>query len=153
MLLDATTGVHKEDVEAVAESVFATMMGLKVRPADRPFPGQAGLLTAAVYLTGERDGAVCIHCTPREACQFAGRFMGLPPVETVDNDVRDVIGELANMIAGNLKCTLAAGIKVSVPSVTDGPGYSLRVCKGSMTYQGAFDSEGGQFWITLIEAN
>jgi CheY-specific phosphatase CheX len=96
------------------------MMGLEVCALGRALSGPGGMLTAAVYLTGEWVGAACVHVEPEQACAFAGHFLGMPAPDAVSDDVRDVMGELANMIAGNLKCTLAPGIRVSVPSVTDG---------------------------------
>jgi chemotaxis protein CheX len=151
-MFDAATRVHREDLESVVGSVFATMMDLQVWPSDIPCPGSAGMLTAAVYLTGEWSGAACIHVEPEQACAFAGRFLGMPTPDAVNDDVRDVMGELANMIAGNLKCTLAPGIRVSIPSVTDGAGYSLRVCGARVVCRAGFHSDAGPFWITLIAA-
>lgn len=149
MLWDATVGMHKHDLEAVVGSVFSTMMGMDAWPSESPCPGSAGLLTAAVYLTGQWEGAVFVHCYPPQACEFAGRFVGIPPPETIDDDVRDVMGELANMVAGNLKCTLCPGIRISVPSVVDGCGYSLHVCGGHVFCQAGFHTDGGPLWITL----
>jgi chemotaxis protein CheX len=111
------------------------------------------MLTAAVYLTGEWAGAVCIHLEPQQACGFAGHFLGMPTPDAVDDDVRDVMGELANMIAGNLKCTLCPGIRVSIPSVTDGPSYSLRVCGARVVCRATFRTDAGPFWISLIDAS
>ena len=151
-MLNNVTQVHREDLEAVVTSVFATMMGLEVRPSMEPCPGAAGLLTAAVYLTGEWNGAACVHVEPAQACAFAGRFLGMPAEDSVSDDVRDVMGELANMIAGNLKCTLAPGIRVSVPSVTDGAEYSVRVCRASTVCRSGFQTDAGPCWVSLIEA-
>jgi len=151
MLLNAAAGMHQRDLEAVAGAVFTTMMGVDVCPSEAHCPETSGLLTAGVYLTGEWQGAIFIHCYPPQACDFAGRFLGLPPPAAVDDDVRDVMGELANMVAGNLKCTFSPGIRVSIPSVTDGPGYSLRVCGGRIVCQTGFDTAGGPVWITLID--
>lgn len=151
-MFDATTRVHPEDLETVVGSVFTTMMGMEVWPGEAPYPGSAGMLTAAVYLTGEWAGAACIHVEPQQACDFAGRFLGMPTPDTVGDDVRDVIGELANMIAGNLKCALAPGIRVSIPSVTDGASYSLRVCGARVVCRASYHSDAGPFWISLIDA-
>ncbi|HUB79366.1 MAG TPA: chemotaxis protein CheX [Bryobacteraceae bacterium] len=144
--------VHSEDLESVVASVFSTMMGLEVHPSTEQCPGLAGVLTSSVYLTGEWNGAVAVHVAPPQACAFAGRFLGIPAEEAVTNDVRDVMGELANMIAGNLKCTLAPGIRVSIPSVTDGAEYSLRVCHARTLCRVCFRGEGGPCWVTLLEA-
>jgi len=42
--------------------------------------------------------------------------------------VRDALGELANMLAGNLKSVLPSGVVLSMPSVIEGSDYSLRIC-------------------------
>jgi len=139
-------------LETVIASVFGTMMGLAVRPSHEPCPGPDGMLTAAVYLTGEWVGAACVHVEPKQACAFAGCFLGMPSPEAVSDDVRDVMGELANMIAGNLKCMLAPGLRVSVPSVTDGGAYSLRVCRTREVVTAGFDTDAGPCWISLVNA-
>jgi chemotaxis protein CheX len=150
-VLDIATHIHKEDLGSVVGSVFATMMGLDVWPSEAVCPGAEGLLTGAVYLTGEWEGAVFIHCAPRQACEFAGRFVGMPTPLAVDDDVRDVLGELANMVAGNLKCTFSPGIRVSVPSVTDGAAYSVRVCRGRVVCHAAYHTDAGPLWISLTD--
>lgn len=151
-MTETDTNVHREDLESIVAMVFATMMGLEVQPCEQPCPASAGMLTAAVYLTGEWNGAVCIHVEPRRACSFAGHFLGMPAPDAICDDVRDVMGELANMVAGNLKCTLTPGIRVSIPSVTDGPGYSLRVCGAHVVSRISFDTVSGPFWISLVKA-
>jgi CheY-specific phosphatase CheX len=76
----------------------------------------------------------------------------MPAPHSVSDDVRDVMGELANMIAGNLKCTLAPGIRISVPSVTDGAEYSVRVCRAREVIRAGFDTDAGPCWISLVNA-
>jgi chemotaxis protein CheX len=70
--------------------------------------------------------------------------------EAVTDDVRDVLGELANMIGGNIKSAVAAGLTLSMPSVTDGSDYGLRVCGSEIQDRLAFDSDDGPFWVTLL---
>jgi chemotaxis protein CheX len=120
--------VRLSELAQIVESVFATMLGLEAAECGKPwFPG-ADRLTSAVHLAGGWNGAVLLECDQRRACRFAGRFLSMDPFETVDNVVREVLGELANMIGGNLKRVLSQGIMLSMPSVMDGSGYSLRVC-------------------------
>jgi CheY-specific phosphatase CheX len=68
----------------------------------------------------------------------------------VDDVVRDVLGELANMIGGNLKCVLTRGIRLSMPAVVDGSDYSLRVCGAEIRQRIAFQSAEGTFWIAVL---
>jgi chemotaxis protein CheX len=151
-MIEAAVRLRPEDLESVVGSVFATMMGLDVWANDQPCPASPGMLTAAVYLTGEWTGAACVHVEPAQACTFTGHFLGMAAPGEICDDVRDVMGEIANMIAGNLKCTLSPGIRVSIPSVTDGAGYSLRVCGAHVVSRMAFDTSSGPFWISLVDA-
>src|ERR1035441_5371457 len=103
------------------------MMSLEVTECGTPwFPG-GDRLTSALHLAGDWNGAVLLECDRRQACRFAGRFLSMDPPDTVDDVVRDLLGELANMIGGNLKCVLTPGIRLSMPSIVDGSDYSLRV--------------------------
>jgi chemotaxis protein CheX len=74
----------------------------------------------------------------------------MDPPDAVDDVVRDVLGELANMIGGNLKCILVPGIRLSMPSVVDGSDYSLRVCGAEVRERLAFQCGEGTFWITVL---
>ncbi len=64
--------------------------------------------------------------------------------------VRDVLGELANMIGGNMKCVLTSGIRLSMPSVVDGGDYSLRICGAEVRERIAFQCAEGTFWVTVL---
>jgi chemotaxis protein CheX len=148
---DSTVSLQQKDVDQIVETVFSTMVGVDLEKTGIASTAPAGLMTAAVYLAGGWEGAILVQCFPRQACEFAGGFLGLPPPRAVTDDVRDVLGELANMIAGNLKCILRPGIKLSVPSVVDGDGCSLRVCRGHVVFRSRFGTAKGPFWLTLIE--
>ncbi len=138
------------ELAQIVESVFGTMLGLEIGECQAPwFPG-ADRLTAAVHLAGDWNGAVLVECDRGQACRFAGRFLSMDPPETVDDVVRDVLGELANMIGGNLKCVLTRGIRLSMPSVVDGSDYSLRVCGAEVRERLAFRCAEGPFWITIL---
>jgi chemotaxis protein CheX len=142
--------VRPSELAQIVESVFATMLGLEATECGtRWFPG-ADRLTSAVHLAGEWNGAVLLECDQRQACRFAGRFLSMDPSETVDDVVRDVLGELANMIGGNLKCVLSQGILLSMPSVMDGSDYSLRVCGVEVRLRLAFQCDDGLFWVTAL---
>jgi chemotaxis protein CheX len=74
----------------------------------------------------------------------------MEPPESVDDDVRDVLGELANMIGGNMKCGMTAGVKLSMPTVLDGSDYDLRVCGSQVQERLAFECAEGSFWVTIL---
>jgi chemotaxis protein CheX len=138
------------ELAQIVESVFETMLSLNAVECGTPWFPSGDRLTAAVHLAGDWSGAVLVECNQRQACRFAGRFLSLEPSDTVDDVVRDVLGELANMIGGNLKCVLTKGIRLSMPSVVDGGDCSLRFCKAEVRQRLAFQCAEGLFWVTVM---
>jgi hypothetical protein len=67
------------------------------------------------------------------------------------DDVRDGLGELTNVIAGNLKPLLPSGVSLSIPSVVEGRDYALRLCGGNLFETLWFEDPLGPFRITLVE--
>ncbi len=142
--------VNAEMVAQTVEAVFLAMMNLEVSPGETPWRPSQDQLTSAVHLSGVWNGALLLECDRREACQFAGRFLSMDSPKAVTDDVRDVLGELANMIGGNIKSAVAAGLSLSMPSVTDGSDYGLRVCGSQVQDRLSFQCEDGPFWVTLL---
>ena len=143
------TQVTAEMVAQIVEVVFITMMNLEVFPSEIPWSPSHDQLTSVVHLSGNRNGTLLFECNRWEACRFAGRFLSMDPPDAVNEDVRDVLGELANMIGGNIKCAVASGLRLSMPSVTDGSDYGARIC-GSEFHRLGFECEEGPFWVTLL---
>jgi chemotaxis protein CheX len=143
--------VYHDDLARVVQSVFETMIGLEVAASDAPWVHSPDTITAAVHFAGDWRGAALVECDARQACQFATRLMGIPLPAAIDDDVRDAMGELANMVAGNLKSVLPRGVGLSMPSVVEGSAYTLRVCGAKAVERIAFSSPLGIFRITLVE--
>ena len=134
----------------VVESVFENMLSLEVAECATPWFSGGDRLTSAVYLTGAWNGALLLECDSRQACTFAGRFLCVDIPDVVDDVVRDVLGELANMIGGNLKCVMTPGIHLSMPTVVDGSENCLRICGTEVREQLTFRLGEGLFWVTFL---
>jgi chemotaxis protein CheX len=145
-----STEISAEIVAQIVESIFSTMMGTEVSHCDTPWLSAGDRLTSSVFLEGEWNGAVSLECTQRQACQFAGEFLSMDPPGAVDDDVRDVLGELVNMIGGNLKSAIADRTQLSMPSVVDGSNYELHLCGSGPRQSIAFEFNGGHFWVTVV---
>jgi chemotaxis protein CheX len=144
------TEASVEMLVQIVESVFMTMMNLDVSPSDASWSPAGDRLTSFVHLTGDWNGAVLFDCNPRQACQFAGRILSMDPPDIVDDDVRDVLGELANMIGGNMKCCMPAGVQLSMPTVMEGRDYDMRICGSQILERVAFQCAEGHFWVTVL---
>jgi chemotaxis protein CheX len=144
------TEVNMEILAQIVKSVFVTMMNLEVSPTSDTAAPVGDRLTSFVQLTGDWNGAVVLECSRRQACQFAGLILSMDPPDVVDDDVRDVLGELANMIGGNMKSEMATGIRLSMPTVMDGSDYDLRICGSEVKERSGFECSEGRFWVTVL---
>lgn len=150
MTPDLQIEVNTAELKQIVESVFSTMLSLDLSLSGAAWFPSAQRLTSTVHLAGDWNGAVLIECDRTQACRFAGRFLSQDPLDSVDDVVRDVLGELANMIGGNLKSVLSQGIHLSMPSVVEGSDYSLRICGAEVRKRLTFDCAEGIFWVTVL---
>jgi chemotaxis protein CheX len=95
------------------EQVFATMLNMKIEPGEpifeHGFPGHFDGVVSFVGMTGAWLGTGGLSCSPAFARQIAASFL-IMDFPTVDDDVLDAIGELTNIIIGNVKGTIEQSV-------------------------------------------
>jgi len=138
-------------INQIVEHVFETMMNLEVRQADVPFPPAGDLITAAISLAGSWKGAVLVECGMPEAFLFTSRMIGIDLPTGLNDDVRDALGELSNMVGGNLKSVLPAGVGLSLPTVVWGQAYTMQICRAGRVRRWVFTCPEATFAVGLIE--
>lgn len=112
------------DLREIAEQVWSSYLDPEgdgpLLPAD---PETARFeVMASVSITGSWHGHVVFACTETAARNAAGAFLAMDAAEVVDEDMVDVLGELANIVGGNVKSMLPVGCFVSLPHVVMAPG-------------------------------
>lgn len=105
----------------VCANVFATMVdgepGLLRRRDGEP-PALVSPLHAWVDITGTYPCRVLLSTETATADRLARAFAGVEPGEELEPDeVADAVGEVANMLGGNLKALLPAGGSLGLPAV------------------------------------
>jgi len=70
---------------------------------------------AWVAINGSWPGHVVVTCSTVQARNIAAAFLGMEPADVAEDDVADVLGELANIVGGNVKSMLPAGCVLSTP--------------------------------------
>jgi len=130
--------------------VFQTMVGMEVHASEAPWPPGKELITASILLTGSWKGAVLIECALRDAYLFTSRMIDVGAPTELTEDVRDAIGELANMVGGNLKSVLPGGVELSLPSVVWGADYSVAVCHAGAVDRWVFTGPETIFSVVVV---
>ena len=143
---------HVETTRVISD-LFLTMLRMEVNPSDDLPAPHPGVLTAVVYFAGSYQGAVLMECSPDLAFHFTEQLMSIERPTAINEDVRDTLGEIANMIGGNLKALLPAGVALSLPSVVQGSEYSLHVKRSRVVTRIPFSTGFGGFSVTFIEVD
>jgi len=118
----------------VSESVidvFDTMLSARLDPTDRIPPDSLEKIrnVGSVSFAGDATGMVSIHVGDNFSRELAADMLGME-IEELDGDeeVRDMLGELSNIVGGNLKSTFTdAGLAcaLSTPSYTTGTDFKI----------------------------
>ncbi len=141
---------YRGDIGAIAESVYQTMLGIRLASRREPDESWTAGLTAAVYYAGTWSGALLMECSSAQAINWTAALMAMEPPISLD-DARDGLGELTNILAGNLKPLLPPGVGLSIPSVVLGKDHSLRLVGRCLAERLWMADETGPFRITLVE--
>ena len=103
-----------------------------------------------MQITGGWEGAVRLDSSLALARIAAARFLGAEPDTVSMDQIRDALGELANMSAGMIKNLLPAPSYLSLPSVADGTEYSFTICKSNVESEVRFECEGERLAVALL---
>jgi chemotaxis protein CheX len=76
---------------------------------------------ATVSITGSWHGHLVYACSTLAAKRAAAAFLAMEVDEVGQEDIQDVLGELANIIGGNVKAMLPNGCFLSLPTVVMAP--------------------------------
>lgn len=114
------------------EQVFATMLNMEIEPGapifEHDFPGHFDGVVSFVGMAGEWLGTGGLCCSSSFARRIAASFL-MMEFPAVDDDVLDAIGELTNIIIGNLKGTIEQSVgpmALSTPTCIVGQGLTAR---------------------------
>jgi chemotaxis protein CheX len=116
----------EEDLCEIAVSIWESLFTVPLqRVASEPaIPGP--VITGCVTIEGAWHGAVMLTCERSLATVLAAElFDSEEPVTQAD--VRDTLGEVTNMLAGNFKALLAHPSHISLPTVAVGAHYDVTV--------------------------
>lgn len=141
------------DLQSITHEIWAAVLGIDLHAkldADTHHPDDR-VVTGAVQITGDWSGAVTVQISESFAKQAAAMMFAMDADEVSDEDVADMVGELANMTGGNVKSGIGGSCQLSLPSVTAGRDYRLSIPGSQVRTRLAFDADGELVVVTLLE--
>ena len=141
-----------DDLDNIAEQVWSAFLAdgsEAVVDSAEPVTTPAEL-AASVAIVGAFDGHVVVMSTRDGSREVASALFELPADELTADEVGDALGELANVLGGNVKSMLPAPSTMSLPriAVTEHglwPG-TVELCRTVVAWRGS------QFTLILLSS-
>lgn len=119
-------------VQSATAEVFSTMLGIELgignTHIDCSSPAVDEGVMAFVGIAGPWVGSGVISCSATFACRLCELFL-MSEATSVNEEVLDAVGEIANMVIGNFKTAAEAvvgGLGLSVPTVIYGKKFTSK---------------------------
>jgi chemotaxis protein CheX len=116
-----------EEILGITRDVWESFTGRAIDVADgQARPGGGDVTVGCVTVTGAWQGRVLLACPAQLARMAAAAMFDLPAERLDDREVADALGELTNMVSGNIKSLIPGPSRLSMPAVTVGDAPTVK---------------------------
>ena len=148
--------IAKHFVKAVS-LILSTMAGIDATPG-MPYVKKnrvaCGDISAIIGVTGPRNGTIAVSFPEATATALVVGMLG-EDVEDLEQDMQDAVGEVANMISGQARASIAeAGLVLqgSTPSVVMGKSHTIHHITKATIMAIPFTTPDGEFTVEFCLA-
>lgn len=137
------------DITEITCSIWESLFELPLVEGTTPPQATESTVTCCVHIEGAWNGALTFQCSMVLAGILTAEMFqnGSPPrVE----DISDAVGELTNMLAGNVKALLPEPCHITLPGVAFGSDYRFSVVGTNPVESVAFSCGGHPLLVTLL---
>ncbi len=110
-------------------------------------------MVGVVHYAGEVIGKLSLHVSQELAVLITTAMLGVDATELHgDEEIKDVLGELTNIVSGNLKSDfLNSGLScvISTPNITRGSDFKIEASKMGLTHQWVFRHQDHEILIEI----
>ncbi|OOP55662.1 MAG: hypothetical protein AYP45_13505 [Candidatus Brocadia carolinensis] len=130
MTLESRIETVTVDIAESTRTLFETMIMMDLKYDAASLVDDTQIKTdviGIVSFTGKCCGVIALFCSKKFALKVASAIL-MTELNEFTGEVKDAIGEIANMIAGNVKTKLTAqygDMQLSIPIVIAGEGLSI----------------------------
>jgi chemotaxis protein CheX len=120
--------VNEDDLAEMVEQVWISYLDPEgISPLIPTYDeNQSSDVHSSVSISGSWSGIVVYACSMDAGRRAAAAFLASEMDEVTEEDLSDVLGEIANIVGGNVKAMLPPGAFISLPQVTLAPESSTK---------------------------
>jgi len=146
---------HRECVGEAAVEVFGAACGMPLqRCDDNEDLGGDGAVIGVISIVGGVEWTIYLGLPRESAITLAAKFAGFE-IPFDSDDMGDAVGELTNILAGEVKRRLAQRsvvANISLPSVVRAESLHVLVQRGMAVTKTCFSSEAGKLWSGVVSS-
>ncbi len=131
--------IHEATVQEITEQAWLALVGEDELLVPLPAPLPADTLSSWVEIVGPWTGSVVLTCGRDTAVELTAALLrDHAPDVLEDEDVDDALGELANVVGGNVKAVLPGPSVLGLPEVGATPpaGSEADTCRVAVLWRG-----------------
>lgn len=111
-----------EQIQGMVEDLFQTMLECEITPInDRSVAPEPGSLMATVRIEGSVNCEISTITSLRLAEDIACAMFDTDLDNVTGDEAKDAIGEVANIVGGNIKGLVDTPCELTIPTVTAAP--------------------------------
>lgn len=137
---------QSEQVANITSYVLNDFLGIQLTPSEtsNDFPGER--MESRIFITGAWDGSVSLLCSENLSQRITSGMFRLPSESVSMDDIQDALGELVNILGGNIKPLFPAPSSLSLPFYGGDPEPGSLLCQIDMN-----DEEGKCFRLQVMQ--
>ncbi len=151
--------VTSHDIYESVLGIFQSMLGVEpqlksLEHEDEALHNQG--IAAIVGYTGETEGSVIFTCATDLAAKLAALMLMEDEIDPASADVDDAVGEIGNMIAGQLKNLVCEGgneVQLSIPVIVREGNFRISVPDSYDRWRlTCFHIDSAPFYVEMISS-
>jgi len=140
------------ELRQITEETWKIVLGEELEHrSDAVLPAQMDqTIAACAQIVGDWQLMVWLYCPMVLARHAADVMFGLTKGGATTDDVRDVLCELINIIAGNIKGVLSGSNRLALPHIANESDFQLRFTRHLLLSEVSFRFDGQPLVVSLL---
>ena len=110
-----------------------------------------GVVSGIIGMTGASEGSMSLSFSAECILAIVGSMFG-EPIDTINEEIEDAVGELTNMICGDARRQLEEDgvvLKGAIPTVVTGPDHHIKHITSNQVIAIPFKTDAGGFVLEV----
>ncbi|MBF0492229.1 MAG: chemotaxis protein CheX [Deltaproteobacteria bacterium] len=142
---------YEEELGSIVTNICQTMLGWEVvvkTEASNGCQNDSSCLCGNISITGAWQGEFFLKMPLSLAQKATEAMFASAPGSATEDEVRDVLGELTNMVSGSFKSMLEGNCQLSLPSVLQG---NVVIPRTEQICHLMFETQKETFEVTVLQ--